>query len=127
MLITDSMEPLLTRVAGNAISCTAQGKVRLDELAAGIHVISGSAAQPGGLVGQVHSGSLGQVDTLQQVNIRLGKIGDVTQRTAEAARENAVAGETLLNQSKAFQSTVRRITSFVGSSRSLTSGSSRGS
>jgi len=90
------------------------GKTRLDEVAAAVSSITGSAAKVKLLVDEVNSGSQEQARGIEQVAKAISQIEQVTQKSAASAQEGAAAGQELSAQSDVLRGVVQRLSSLVG-------------
>ena len=85
------------------------GKTRLDEVAAAVSSITGSADKVKLLVDDVNSGSQEQARGIEQVAKAISQIEQVTQKSAASAQEGAAAGQELSAQSEVLQGVVQRL------------------
>ena len=96
------------------------GKSKLNQVAAAIHVITQQSAKVKTLVHELHRGSQEQAHGVQQIGKAVSQIGHITEQTAATAEESASAAEELSAQSAALNELVERLTALVGEERSLT-------
>ncbi|MBI4909197.1 MAG: hypothetical protein HY820_36595 [Acidobacteria bacterium] len=90
------------------------GKVKVDEVAAGIRAITLEAAKVKTLVDEVSLGSQQQARGIEQIGKSISRMDQVTQTTAANAEESASAAEELNAQSETLHGIVVRLTAMVG-------------
>jgi methyl-accepting chemotaxis protein len=90
------------------------GKVRLDEVAAAMRQVTGSAEQVQRLSNEVNSGSEEQARAIEQISKAILQIQQVTQQTAASAEEGASAGAQMSAEAEHLQSAVHRMRVMLG-------------
>lgn len=90
------------------------GKVRLDEVAAAMHHVTGSAIEVQRLSNEVNAGSEEQARGIEQISRAILQIQQVTQQTAASAEEGASAGAQMSSEAEHLQSAVHRMRAMLG-------------
>ena len=98
-----------------SIAKSSDGKVRTDQVAAAIRVITGEAGKIKILVDEVSQGSEEQTRGIEQVARAVAQMEQLTQTTAASAEESAAAAQELNAQSDALKHIVEQLTAMVGS------------
>jgi methyl-accepting chemotaxis protein/methyl-accepting chemotaxis protein-1 (serine sensor receptor) len=97
-----------------SIAKSNDGKIRVDQVAAAIHIITGESAKIKMLVDEVKIGSQEQARGLDQIAKAVAQMEEVTQRNAATSEESAAAAEELATQSAGVQKIVESLTEMVG-------------
>ena len=103
----------ISKLIGESIAKTAQGRVQIDELAVSIRAITADSTRIKSLVDEVSAGSREQTLGIEQVSRALSQIEKVTQTTAASAEESAAASEELAVQSNVLTEAVARLNEMV--------------
>jgi methyl-accepting chemotaxis protein/methyl-accepting chemotaxis protein-1 (serine sensor receptor) len=98
-----------------SIAKSGDGKVKVDQVAAAIRMITEESGKVRTLVDEVHHGSQEQTRGIEQVAMAVTKMEQVTQTTAASAEESAAAASELEAQSETLKNIVERLTVMVGS------------
>ncbi|MCX6629581.1 MAG: methyl-accepting chemotaxis protein [Candidatus Solibacter sp.] len=96
-----------------SIAKSDDGKLKVDQVAAAIRVITEESAKVRVLVDEVNHGSQEQTRGIGQVARAVTQMERVTQTTAASAEESAAAAEELNAQSETLKSIVERLTAMV--------------
>lgn len=99
----------------DSIARTSDGTAKLDQVAAVIRALTGSAADVKRLVDEVETSSREQARGVEQVARAMVQMEQVTQSTAASAEESAAAAEQLSAQSETLRSIVVELESMIGS------------
>lgn len=99
-----------------SIAKSNEGSTRLDQVAAAIRAITGSANQVKTLVDEVKVGSEEQARGIEQISRAITQMEQVTQKTAANAEESASAGEEMSAQAGNLNAAVDRLRAMVGGS-----------
>jgi methyl-accepting chemotaxis protein len=97
-----------------SISKSNGGKVKVDEVAAAIHTITGEFSRIKGLVDQINLGSQEQAKGTDQIGRVITQMEQATQKNAASAEESASVSEKLSSQSNSLQDVVNRLAEMVG-------------
>ncbi len=97
-----------------SISKSNDGKVKVDQVAAAIRVITEESGRVKLLVDEVNQGSREQTLGIEQVAKAITQMERITQTTAASAEECAAAAEELNAESEALKEIVKRLTAMVG-------------
>lgn len=97
-----------------SITKSNDGKVKVDQVAAGIRAITEQAAKVKTLVDEVNLGSQEQTRGIEQIGKAITQMEQVTQKAAANAEESASAAEELNAQSETLKDIVERLTAMVG-------------
>ncbi|MCZ2155046.1 MAG: methyl-accepting chemotaxis protein [Bryobacterales bacterium] len=108
-----------------SITKSNDGKVKVDQVAAGIHAITEQAAKVKTLVDEVNLGSQEQTRGIEQIGKAITQMEQVTQKAAANAEESASAAEELNAQSETLKDIVERLSAMVGGGDSARGSSSR--
>jgi methyl-accepting chemotaxis protein/methyl-accepting chemotaxis protein-1 (serine sensor receptor) len=98
-----------------SIAKSADGKVKVDQVAAAIHTIIQDGAKVKILVEEVNQGSQEQSRGIEQIAKAVTEMQMVTQKTAAEAEEAASASEEMNAQAEGLMDVVRCLTTMVGS------------
>jgi methyl-accepting chemotaxis protein len=96
-----------------SIAKSADGKRKVDHMAAALEQITDQTTQAKTLVDAVNQGSQDQAREMDQVGKAIVQMEHLTQQTAAAAQESATAAEELNAQSEALKGIVERLTAMV--------------
>jgi methyl-accepting chemotaxis protein/methyl-accepting chemotaxis protein-1 (serine sensor receptor) len=91
-----------------------EGKVKVDQVATAIRIITEESAKVKQLADDVNLGSQEQARGIEQIGRAITQMDQVTQATAANAEESAAAAEELSGQSEALMGIVNRLTAMVG-------------
>jgi methyl-accepting chemotaxis protein len=97
-----------------SIAKSADGKTKVDQVAAAIHAITGDSAQVKTLVEEVNLSSQEQARGIEQIAKAIAQMQNVTQTTAASAEQSAAASEELTAQSKTMKEIAEQLTHMVG-------------
>jgi methyl-accepting chemotaxis protein/methyl-accepting chemotaxis protein-1 (serine sensor receptor) len=97
-----------------SISKSNDGKVRVDQVAVAIRLITGDFDKVKTLVDEVNQGSQEQTRGIEEVARAVIQMQTVTQTTAAGAEESAAAAGELNAHSRALKDVVRQLTAMVG-------------
>jgi methyl-accepting chemotaxis protein/methyl-accepting chemotaxis protein-1 (serine sensor receptor) len=97
-----------------SIAKSRDGKVKVDQVAAAIQVITADETKVKALVDEVSQGSQEQTRGLEQISKAIVQIEQVTHKTAADAEESAAAAEELNAQSAGLTGIVEQLTVMVG-------------
>ncbi len=97
-----------------SITKSNDGKVKVDQVAEAIRVITEHEARVKTLVDEVNLGSQEQTRGIEQIAQAISQMEKVTQNAAASAEENAAASEELTSQSATLRSIVGNLTALVG-------------
>jgi len=103
-----------TELIEDSIAKSAEGKTRVDKVAAAVRAITDESAEIRTLVDEVNLGSQEQARGTEQIGKAITQMEQVTQTTAANAEESAAAAEQLTAQSETLKDVVRRLASLVG-------------
>ncbi len=98
-----------------SIAKSNDGKVKVDQVASAIRVITEESSKVKTLVDEVNLGSQEQTRGIEQVAKAIAQMEQVTQKTAASAEESASAAEELSAQSKTLRGTLNRLAAMVES------------
>jgi methyl-accepting chemotaxis protein/methyl-accepting chemotaxis protein-1 (serine sensor receptor) len=90
------------------------GKVKVDEVASAIRVVSEEAGKVKILVDEISVGSQEQARGIEQIGSAISQMDQVTQRSAAGAEEGASAAEELTAQSESLKGVIAQLTRMVG-------------
>jgi methyl-accepting chemotaxis protein/methyl-accepting chemotaxis protein-1 (serine sensor receptor) len=93
---------------------TSNGTARLDEVAAGVGVISEKASKVRQLVEGVNQGSQQQAEGLAQISRAVAEMEQVTQRNAASAEHTAAAAQELTTQAASLDMNSRQLRRILG-------------
>ncbi len=96
------------------------GKVKVDQVAGAIRMITGESAKVKLLVDEVNLGSQEQARGIEQIGKAMIQMEQVTQMTAANAEESAAAAEELNAQSETLKDIVERLASMAGGAGAAT-------
>jgi len=96
-----------------SISKSNDGKVKVDQVAVAIRLITEEFGRVKTLVDEVNQGSQEQTRGMEEVGKAIIQLQTVTQSTAAGAEESAAAAEELNAQSEALKDVVRRLSVMV--------------
>jgi len=102
-----------------SISKSNDGKLKVDQVAKAIQVITEQSAQVRTLVDEVHLGSQEQTRGIEQIGRAIVQMEQVTQKAAASAEESASGAEELHAQSASLKDIVGRLNAMVGGGGSL--------
>jgi len=105
-----------------SIAKSNDGKLKVDQVAAAIRIITGESAKVKTLVDEVNLGSREQARGIEQIGKAMAQMDHVTQSTAANAEETASAAEELNAQSEMLQEVVERLAAMVGAGDSAGGG-----
>ena len=97
-----------------SIARSGDGRVKVDQVAVAIRMITEESGKVRTLVDEVHHGSQEQTRGIELVAMAVTKMEQVTQTTAGSAEESAAAASELKAQSDALKNIVERLTVMVG-------------
>ena len=92
---------------------SAEGKLKVDQVAAAIHAATGSAAAMKALVEEVHAGSVEQTKGFDVITRSIMEMQQVTQSSAAGAQQSAAAATQLTAQSQALRQTGDDLTALL--------------
>ena len=92
------------------------GKVKVDQVAGGIHTVTAETAKIKVLVDEINLGSVEQSRGIDQISRSITEMEQVTQSNAASAQESAAAAAELSSQAQGMRSVVERLSEMVGSS-----------
>ncbi|HEX3880297.1 MAG TPA: methyl-accepting chemotaxis protein [Bryobacteraceae bacterium] len=92
---------------------SSDGKMKVNQVAAAIHEITGQSVKIKALVDDVNLGSQEQARGIEQVATAIVQMEHITQITAASAEESAAAAEELSAQSQMLKGIVGRLTAVV--------------
>jgi methyl-accepting chemotaxis protein/methyl-accepting chemotaxis protein-1 (serine sensor receptor) len=98
------------------------GKLKVDQVAGAIRVITEESSKVKTLVDEVNLGSQEQTHGIEQIGKAITQMEQVTQKTAANAQESAAAAEELTAQSATLKDAVGNLTSMVGGGESAGGG-----
>jgi methyl-accepting chemotaxis protein/methyl-accepting chemotaxis protein-1 (serine sensor receptor) len=98
-----------------SIANSADGKVKVDQVAQSIHGITEESRKVKTLVDEVNVGSEEQSRGIEQIGKAVAQMEQITQTTAANAEESAAAAEELTAQSQGLKDVVSRLEAMVGS------------
>ncbi len=94
------------------------GKVKVDQVASAIRVVTEEAGKIKVLVDEISVGSQEQARGIEQIGSAITQMDQVTQRSAAGAEEGAAAAEELTAQSESLKGVVAQLTQMVGGGQS---------
>jgi methyl-accepting chemotaxis protein len=97
-----------------SITNSADGKVKVDQVAVAIRAIADESTKVKALVDEVNVGSEEQAKGLEQIGKAVSQMEQLTQTTAANAEESASAAEELTAQSEALREVVGQLAKMVG-------------
>jgi methyl-accepting chemotaxis protein/methyl-accepting chemotaxis protein-1 (serine sensor receptor) len=97
-----------------SITKSSDGKLKVDQVAAAIHVIVGESAKVKTLVDEMSAGSSQQAQGTEQIAKSIAQMEQVTQQNAANAEQGAAAAEELSAQSGVLRDIMERLTDLVG-------------
>ncbi len=103
-----------------SITKSNDGKVKVDEVASAIRVITEESSKIKTLVDEVNLGSQEQARGIEQIGKAITQMEQVTQKTAANAEESAAAAEELNAQSETLKGVVERLNAMVGGGTAVT-------
>ncbi len=95
------------------------------EVAKSLDEITVESTRLNDLVNEISAASQEQTQAIQQVNVAVGQMDQVTQANASAAEESASAAEELTSQAENLRNVVRELISLVGGSSAAAYGERR--
>ena len=93
------------------------GKVKVDQVAGAIGIVTEDAGKVKILVDEISVGSQEQSRGIEQIGSAITQMDQVTQRAAASAEEGASAAEELTAQSESLKKVVAELTRMVGGNR----------
>jgi methyl-accepting chemotaxis protein len=105
-----------------SISKSNAGKIKVDQVASAIRMITEETNKVKALVDDVNLGSQEQTRGLDQIGKAVTQMDQVTQTTAASAEEGASAAEELTAQSEGLKDIVERLTAMVDGGAAASSG-----
>ena len=97
-----------------SIAKSSSAKVKVDEVAEGIRVITAESEKSKTLVDEVHLGSQEQLRGIEEIGKAIAQMDHLTQSTAANAEESAAAAEELKAQSETLNEISTRLSEMVG-------------
>jgi methyl-accepting chemotaxis protein len=94
------------------------GKVKVDQVAGAIRIVTEEAGKIKVLVDEISVGSQEQARGIEQIGTAITQMDKVTQHAAASAEEGASAAEELTAQSESLKGVVAQLTKMVGGNRS---------
>ena len=97
-----------------SITKSGNGKMKVDQVAAAIRIITEDSLKVKTLVDEISVGSDEQARGIEQIGKAVTQMGQVTQTTAATSEESAAAAEELNAQSEVLKNIAARLTEMVG-------------
>jgi methyl-accepting chemotaxis protein/methyl-accepting chemotaxis protein-1 (serine sensor receptor) len=94
------------------------GKVKVDQVAGAIRIVTEEAGKIKVLVDEISVGSQEQARGIEQIGSAITQMDQVTQRAAASAEEGASAAEELTAQSESLKTVVAQLNRMVGGGQS---------